>query len=260
MALIEKATLHSKLAPPFDALLAEQLLDEFISLERRFILRDWEPAELDGGQFAEVLARAVYHIDSGTLNYSKGFEECIKYLETDSGLAHSIAPRHNAIHLARVLRTIYKFRSQRGAIHISNNYTANQMDAKLMVECARWLMVETLRVFSKMTQECAASAIRELLQFDVPCVGRFQDCLLVQRTDLSCDEEILVLLHYAGESGFTRSEVGRFAKRSAPAVTKALQKLSSPTSRQVILLRGRYYLTDLGSRHIRLFLGPKLLL
>lgn len=260
MALVEKAALIDKLSPPLDALFTEQLLDEFISLERRFVLGDWEPAELDGGQFAEILARAIYHVDSGTLNRSKGFEECIAYLENDKGASHAITPRHDAIHMARVMRTIYKFRSQRGAVHISASYSANHMDARLMVECARWLMTETLRLFSQQAQNEAAKTIRELLQFDVPCIGRFEDIIIVQRTDITAEEEVLVLLHYAGETGFTRSELGAYARCSATSVTRSLQRLISPAFRQVVLTGGHYLLTGLGSKRIREQLSEKLLL
>src|SRR6266566_8007657 len=114
MALIDKRTLLSRISPPLDALLTGQLLDEFISLERRFVLRDWEPAELDGGQFCEILARIFYHLDAGNLNPAKSFDECVKYLENDS-VSHAMQPRHDVLHPARVLRTAYKFRSQRGA-------------------------------------------------------------------------------------------------------------------------------------------------
>src|ERR1700753_2872528 len=109
MALVEKAKLLSELNPPLDHLLATQLLDEFISLERRYIQRDWEPAELDGGQFCEVAARIYYHQDSGNLNRAKGLDECLNYIENDAA-SHNIQPRHTALHVARVLRTAYKFR------------------------------------------------------------------------------------------------------------------------------------------------------
>ncbi len=261
MALIEKAALLARLSPPLDALMCEQLLDEFISLERRYVLSDWEPAELDGGQFAEILARIIYHNDSGTLNRAKGFDDCVKYLENDTnGVSHSITPRHDAIHIARVLRTIYKFRSQRGAVHISASYSANQMDAKLMVECARWLMMETLRLFSQQAQDQAAKTIRELLQFDVPCVGKFEEVIIVQRTDLTGEEEVLVLLHYSGDTGFTRTELGKYAQCSAPSVTRAVQKLLSSAFRQIVEVNGRLKLTGLGSKRIREQLSHKLLL
>lgn len=260
MALVETAALVASIAPPLDALLANQLIDEFVSLERRFIQRDWEPAELDGGQFAEVLARIVYHMDSGNLNLNKGFDDCCKYVENEQ-VPHRITPHRDAVHLITVARAIYKFRSQRGAVHISATYAANQMDAKFIIESVRWCLNETLRVFWVGDRTLAAKAIREILQFDVPCVGVFEDIVLVQRTDLTVDEELLVLLHYAGDQGFTRTEIGKHAKFSAPRVTESLQRLSSPSVRQVVQLpSGPYRLTDLGSKHIRETLADKLLL
>jgi hypothetical protein len=260
MALVEKQKLLAELSPPLDNLLCTQLLDEFISAERRFIQRDWEPAELDGGQFSEILGRILYHQDSGVLSRSKSLEDCIKYLENEQ-VAHTIAPRHTAIHLARILKTIYKMRSQRGAVHISPSYSPNHMDSKLIIESVRWAMNETLRIFWRGDREGVAKAIRELLQFDVPCVGVFEDVILVQRTDLSAEEEILVLLHYAGEKGFTRTELGKIAMCSQPSVTRALQLLESPGMRQVVAVAdGRHRLTDLGAKRIRETLAAKLLL
>jgi hypothetical protein len=260
MALIDKARLLAELSPPFDPLLCSQLLDEFISAESRFIQRDWEPAELDGGQFCEILARICYHIDSGTLSQNKDFGDCCKYIENES-LPHKYAQRRDLLHIVKVLRTVYNFRSQRGAVHISSCYGANHMDSKLVIECVRWAMNETLRLFWKGDREAVGKAIRELLQFDVPSVGVFDGALLVQRTDLTAEEEILVLLHFAGEQGFSRLEVGKAAYRDPPTVTKTLQRLTAPTSRQVVLLgNNRYRLTDLGSKRVREQLAHKLLL
>jgi hypothetical protein len=228
-------------------------VEEFVSAERRFIQRDWEPAELDGGQFCEILARILYHQDSGNLHQGKSFEDCVGYIENDK-VPHAITPRHAALHIVRVLKTIYKFRSQRGAVHISPTYTPNHMDAKLVIECVRWAMNETLRMFwSGSDRESVAKAIRELLQFDVPCVGRFEDVVMVQRTDLTADEEVLVLLHFGGEAGLSRTE--------GPAVTRSLQKLAAANCRQIVELSDkRYRLTDLGSKRIREQLAAKLLL
>ena len=263
MPLVDKATLIAELAPPLDYGLAGALVDEFISLERRFIQRDWEPAQLDGGQFCEVLARITYHQDSGNLNAAKEFDDCLRYVEDEKGQnAHSMNPRRDALHLAKVLRTTYKFRSQRGGVHISPTYKPNHMDSKLIADLAQWAFAETLRLFWKGSdREQVAKAIRELLQFDVPCIGKFEDIILVQRTDLSAEEELLVLLHYAGEQGFSRTELGRYARVSPASVTTALQRLSSPASREVVQLNsGKYRLTELGSKRVREELPDKLLL
>jgi hypothetical protein len=262
MPLIDKATLVAQLAPPLDANLTTALVDEFVSLERRFIQRDWEPAELDGGQFCEVLGRILYHQDSGNLNPAREFDECMKYIEDEKNQnSHAISPRRDALHLAKVLRTVYKFRSQRGGVHISPTYGPNHMDAKIITDMVRWSFAEALRIYWKGSdREQVAKAIRELLQFDVPCIGKFEEVIMVQRTDLSAEEELLVLLHYAGELGFTRGELGKYARLAPQRVSDALYKLTSPESRQVIkLASGKLRLTDLGSKRIRENLPDKLL-
>lgn len=259
MGLIEKGRLLGELVPPLDPVLATQLVDEFVSMERRFIQRDWEPTVLDGGQFCEIAARVLYHQDSGTLNLKKEFDSCLEWLEED-GNKHLLI-RRDALHIAKVLRTGYKFRSQRGAVHISPTYKPNHMDSKYLIEAVRWSFNEMLRLFWKGQREEAAKTIRELLQFDVPCIGVFEDTILVQRTDLTVEEEILVLLHFAGEEGFSRTELGKHVMSSPPGVTKGLQKLVGPSCRQVVALTsGRYRLTDLGSRRVREDLSSKLLL
>jgi hypothetical protein len=261
MALAERNFIVNQISPPIDNLLANQLVDEFISMERRYIQRDWEPAELDGGQFCEILARILYHIDSCNLNHSKSLDDCMKYIENEQITTHLIQPRHESLHIARVLRTVYKFRSQRGAVHISPHYTPNHMDSKFVIESVRWCMNEVLRIFWQGDRDKVAKTIRELLQFDVPCIGKFEDILLVQRTDLTAEEEVIVLLHYAGEVGLSRYEIGRYAQYSASSVTKAIQKLSSPQFRQIILLPNELYrLTDLGCKRLREKLADKLLL
>jgi len=259
MGLVEKQTLVAKLSPPLDGPLVEQLLDEFVSLERRYILRDWEPAELDGGQFSEILGRVVYHVDSGNLDRGRDFSDCVKYIHNDQ-VPHQFS-RDDAKMLLMVANVVHKFRSKRGAVHISPTYRANHMDARYMIEAVRWAMNETLRVFWTGMREEAATAIRELLRFDVPAVGRFEDVILVQRTDLRPEEEILILLHHAGENGFSRKQLGVYATCSPPQITRAIDALTSPQKKQAVQLGdGRFVLTDLGHKRIREQLAAKLAL
>lgn len=260
MALVERNRLLAELCPPLDSLLCAQMLDEFISAEQRYIQRDWSPAQLDGGQFCEAVARIWYHADSQNLNLTKPLDDCLKYIEGDQN-AHAVVPRQEALHVAKILRTAYKFRSQRGGVHITPTYTANHMDSKLIIECVRWVMMETLRRFWRNDREACAKAVRELLQFDVPAVGVFDSRILVQRTDITAEEEVLILLHYAGEEGYSRARLGEASQFSAPSVSNVLTKLQGREYRQIIsLANGNLRLTDLGSRRIRESLASKLIL
>jgi hypothetical protein len=135
------------------------------------------------------------------------------------------------------------------------------MDSRFLIEAVRWCMAEAIRMWWSGDRDIAAKAVREILQFDVPCIGSFEGALLVQRTDLMAEEEILVLLHYAGEQGFGRQEILRHAQISSRSVDRALESLTAADCREVIRLQnGSYRLTDLGSRRIREQLADKLLL
>lgn len=122
-------------------------------------------------------------------------------------------------------------------------------------------MNETVQVFSTAGRGDIAAAIREVLQFDVPAIGTFKDKVLVQRTDLSAEEEILILLHYAGDSGFHISDIHKHVLKAAPTISNSLKRLRSSQMRQVIDVGSEVYrLTELGSRRIREDLAEKLLL
>jgi hypothetical protein len=124
------------------------------------------------------------------------------------------------------------------------------MDSRYVLESIRWRTSKLLRKFWNADREAVAHVIRELLEFDVP--AEFEGQLLVQRTDINPEDELLLLLHRAGDGEFNRRDVGQHARVPPTSVTRALQKLSSQTVRTAIKLKnGHYRLTDLGSKDIR---------
>lgn len=255
---MDKQALINKVCPQLDLTLTTQLIDEYNSLEKRFVLRDWEPATLDGGQFAEAAARILYYKDSGTLNYSKGVGDCLDYVENNSN-RHNYPDRKSALHTAKVIRTIYKFRSDRGAVHINPNYSANHLDTTLVISNTKWVLSEFLRVFLTTDRNLVENTIRDILEFDLPVIGDFDGQLLVQRTDCNADEEILILLHFAGQNGFNRKQLGQYVQKLAPAITTSLKKLSSGQERKIIKLKnGNFRLTDIGNRFVLTNLADKL--
>lgn len=257
---MQPGELVSQISPPIDDVLATSLITEFISIERRYVLGDWEPATLDGGQFAEIAARIIYHIDSGNLNRRKALDNCLKYIEDETNSnVHSFPQRRTALHLTRVHRTLYKFRSQRGAVHIDPDYTANELDSTFVVSMVRWLMSEILRVFWTGSTQLVAQAIREIVRYEVPAILLIDGRQLVLRTDCTVEEEILLLLHNVGENGLTRTQIGQSVPKSAPAITKAISKLASARNRQVLKRRDNtYMLTPNGSKRVHEDLGEKL--
>lgn len=252
--------LLSCISPPLNAKLADLLFQEFIDIERRYVIGDWEPATLNAGQLVEVSARLIYHIDSGTLNMRKGVDPCLSYIEDqNNNNKHMFPHRRSALHLAKTLRTLYKFRSQRGAVHIDPDYDANELDSTLVVSLSRWIVSELLRIFWTGDTAIVAKAIKEIIRYEVPAILKVDNQNLVLHTDCSIDEEVLLLLHNAGEQGMTRTEIGKSVPKPAPSITRAVQALCSPERREVVLKEdGNYILTPNGSRKIHLELSAKL--
>lgn len=247
-----------QIAPPIDTVLAESLIQEFINIERRYVLGDWEPATLDGGQFAEIAGRIVYHIDTANLNRRKGLDACLDYIEEEKNV-HYFPHRRTALHICKVLRTLYKFRSQRGAVHIDPDYSANELDATFVLAMVRWLMAEFLRVFWTGSTSDVAQAVKEIVRYEVPAVLVVDNRPLVLRTDCTVEEEILLLLHNAGENGLSRSALGQAIPKSPTAISLGLQKLCGSNMRQVVKrANATYILTPNGTKRIHEDLSNKL--
>jgi len=200
------------------------------------------------------------NLDANNLNRRKGVDDCLGYVEDEKNSnQHSFPHRRTALHLCRALRTIYKFRSQRGAVHIDPDYTANEMDSTLIMSLARWAMSELLRVFWTGPKVAVALVVREIVRFEVPAILVIDSKPLVLRTDCTVEQEILLLLHNAGERGMTRTLIGQSVPKSAPQVTNALQKLASPSAREAVKRAdGSYILTPNGVKRVLEELGDKL--
>lgn len=235
------------LAAVVDPQLANQLIHEAVSLEEAFLLRKWKYSELDGGRFAEVAARIVYSVDSGNLSRTKSVDDCLKYVDNDQ-VVHSFPERQGAIHLAKVLRAIYKLRSQRGAVHVSPTYMANEIDARLIVECVRWVLADLLRVFVITDREQVAVTIRALARFPQPIIRRYDDIPLLQSVAFTTEEEVLAHLLY--DDGMTTSRLIAVIPKDASGVRRAIKALSAAKSRQLVERGGRWFITDLGIKRI----------
>ena len=166
------------LVKEIDPQLAEQLVDEFASVEEAFLLKRWKYSELDGGRFAEVAARIVYSIDSSNLSRTKPVDDCLRYIDNDQ-VSHAFPERQAAIHLAKVLRAIYKLRSQRGAVHVSPTYTANEIDSRMILESVRWILADLLRIFVTADRELVAETVRDLARFPQPLIRDIENVPLL---------------------------------------------------------------------------------
>jgi hypothetical protein len=224
--------------------LAAQIFQEATDLEEAFALKRWKYTELDGGRFAEVAARIIYGIDSGRFNLTKGVDECLKYLDNDQ-VPHHFPDRQSANQLTRILRAVYKLRSQRGAVHVSPTYTANEIDSRMVVEGVRWVLAELLRIFVTSDQGALVAAIEELSRFPYALIRNYGGQPLVQNIHLTAEEEVLVHL-LNNREGMIVSRLIQVIPKDPTGVRRAVKNLAGGKVRQVVSVGDKWQITDLG--------------
>jgi hypothetical protein len=240
--------LSTSLEQAIDKRLAIQLIDEALAVEEAFLLKRWKYTELDGGRFTEVAARIVYAADSGNVSMNKSVDDCVKYIDNNQ-LPHHFPEPKSAIHIAKVIRAVYKLRSQRGAVHVSATYTANEIDSRLIVESVRWILAEILRIFVNSDRETVADSIRNLARFPQPLIRFYEDLPLLQSISFTTEEEVLTHLLYA-DNGLKIGELIALIPKDQSGIRRAIQKLGSARYRQVVLRSERWFITDLGIERI----------
>jgi len=255
---INSEQLKRDLAAFIDPSLASQLVDSYTNMQKRFYAGDWKPSELDGGQFCEAVARALYQFDSGVIEHELPGKLCDLLLDKGKQppVHHKIDIKHRN-HFCRVLQTIYKFRSDRGVAHISGLFNANQLDAMLIASTVKWLFGEFLLLTWKKDRSEVISIIEALVQFDHPLIHELDGVPLVLSNELSAAEEILVYLQHSSSGCLTRNELKQFIKKDQSTIGRAISKLS--IDRQVRMSNaGEVVITPLGQARVYEIIIPKL--
>lgn len=241
--------LKQDIAGVVDPALSKQLVDSYTKMQQRYYAGDWQPSELDGGQFCEAVARALYQLDTGTTTASLP-GDIIGFLRSKSPPSpHLIVETKDRDHFCRVLQTTYKFRSDRGVAHISDTYTANQMDATLIIANVKWMFAEFLRLVWKKDQSEIVTIIESIIQLEHPLIHELDGKPLVLTNQLTASEEILVLLQHAMSGRLTRSELREAIYKDQSTISKAIAQLS--TNKEVrISDAGEIVMTYLGQKRV----------
>jgi hypothetical protein len=140
-----------------------------------------------------------------------------------------------------VISVAYKLRTQGGAVHVSPNYTANEIDSRLIVECVRWIPASLLRIFVHSNSEEIAAIVRSLARFPQSIIRQYDAVPMLQSVMFTTEEEILAHLLNAGEDILIA-----VIPKSVSGVRSAVKSLFSARSRQVVQRAGRWLITDLG--------------
>ena len=181
--------------------LREKLLDSYQKIMSNYLERRWEPSELNGGKFCEV----VYSIVDGALkgnfpaNASKptNMLAACQALEKQSADPNRVGDRSLRVLIPRLLPVLYEIRNNRGVGHVGGDVDPNHMDAEAVQAMTSWVMAELVRIFHGVTTEKAQDTVDALVERKSPLIWEIEAIKRVLDPKMSAKNQVLMLLHHS---------------------------------------------------------------
>jgi hypothetical protein len=255
MASLTSPQLIVELSIIVDPNLAKSAVEDYIDMQQRFLAGDWKPTELNGGRLCEAIARCIHQLDVGSVTHSKLPGEICDRLENET-VSHNLAikDRH---HIAKVLRVLYKFRSDRGAVHISPFYSANELDSVLVLHLGKWLFSEFLRLAWNKDRQIIAETIQRIVRLEHSLIHELDGKPLVLATNVTAKEEILLQLNHATGNCLSRNAIRDLVHQKPANISVAISRMLKDKEVRTAD-NGDIALTPIGQKRIFEEIIPKL--
>src|SRR6202162_4340113 len=159
------------------------LLEEFNKLARNYRESRWEPAELTGGKLCEI----VYSILRGHVDGESPASPTKpkNMVDACNGLSSASGPRSVRIQIPRMLIALYEVRNNRNVGHVGGDVDPNHMDAVCVLQVAKWIMAELVRVLHSVSTEEATAIVDGLADRETPLIWEVNGKKRVMSTGLS---------------------------------------------------------------------------
>jgi hypothetical protein len=181
--------------------LRDALLKSYKEIVSNYLERRWEPAELNGGKFCEV----VYSIIDGAVrgsfpaNASKpnNMLTACQALEKTPADSNRVGDRSLRVLIPRMLPVLYEIRNNRGVGHVGGDVDPNRMDAEAVHGMASWVMAELVRIFHNVTTEEAQETVEALVERVTPLIWEVGTVKRVLVAGMNAKNQVLIFLHHS---------------------------------------------------------------
>jgi hypothetical protein len=190
---------HSALAAIPNGL-RDPLIVQYQSIVQNFLEQRWQPSELSGGLFSEV----VYTILDGHAkgkyaakpSKPKDLVTACRQLESNTHV-----PRSFQILIPRMLPALYEVRNNRNVGHTGGDVDPNHMDSVVVLSMCNWIMGELVRVYHNLTVVEAQQVVDALAEVRLPIIWSSGNVKRVLNPRLKLHEQILLLAASTVPSG-----------------------------------------------------------
>jgi len=192
----ERDQIVKTLSPPLPKELVSNLIGEYIKIKENLFLGRLGPSELKAGRFCECALRIIEYLHDGNYTNLGGQidkDSLINQVESNTDLPDGIR-----LYIPRLCRALYDVRSNRDVAHVDENIDPNKPDSLLVSKGADWILTELVRAYypSSISVEKARAIVLKINELNIPIVQKSMGEVMVQRKDMSYDDQSLVILYH----------------------------------------------------------------
>lgn len=224
---IEKAKLISVLSTSIPLDVINPMLDEYLNIKQQFLLRKFQPTELNGARFCECALRLLEHLHAGIytpFDKSLHSESIIRTIENNTSQPDTIR-----FFVPRLIRVILDVRNKRDVAHVGGEVNPNFSDSLLVLHAADWILTELVRHFHNCPVDEAQQIVQNINESKIPIVTEVDGFIRIQNIKLETRKKVLVILYYKRPTKVTDTDLCKWLRysNSSQFRNKILKELDS---------------------------------
>ena len=223
--------------------LCSNFIESFLAIVREHRKKNWKYAGNESGQFIEVARRMLEF--ATTCKYTPLSEKLPLFNENALRLyEHSDTSIDNSYRMLipRCLFAMYSIRNKRGIIHKSE-IDPNAMDSTMLLNNAKWVLAEFVRLSSNLPFEETAELIESLLEREQPMFWTIGVVTRILCPKMDAASKILCLLYYQdGQVDFKLQDAIEY--KNTTRFREILKKLHS--ERKIEYINNDCFLSPIG--------------
>jgi hypothetical protein len=189
----------SKVLAGVPAGLRDPLFQCYQDIGTNFVEHRWEPSELNGGKFCEVVYSIVNGVISGHFppkpSKPRNMLAACQALENTPAQANRVGDHSLRVLIPRVLPALYDIRNNRGVGHVGGDVNPNLMDATVVYGMASWTLAELVRIFHGVPTKEAQETVDALVERKIGLVWEVEKFRRVLDPAMGKGDQALVLLY-----------------------------------------------------------------
>lgn len=175
--------------------IVDNLLDNYTAAIHEYRKENWKYFGNEIGQFIEDFERLIEY---ELTNKYTPFEKKLAIFDNTVLLrwenSNSTFDQSYRLLIPRVLFSMNCIRNKRGMIH-KNHITPNRMDSTLLLNDAKWLLAELIRLNSSLSFDETANIINAIIEKEIDIVWKINGKSRIVTNIKNCKDQILVFLY-----------------------------------------------------------------